>query len=129
MTSQNETTAKTTERKVGELIPQPHGGALRNGGPNRGGPGRAPSEIRKQLRGDFRERIQILNRIADDEEMRAGDRIRAVELMARYGLGTLTEMSVEEVRDNLTVTISVIRDFLNEDQAKELVERLRPIWQ
>ena len=129
MTSQNETTAKTTERKVGELIPQPHGGALRNGGPNRGGPGRAPSEIRKQLRGDFRERIQILNRIADDEEMRAGDRIRAVELMARYGFGTLTEMSVEEVRDNLTVTISVIRDFLNEDQAKELVERLRPIWQ
>ena len=46
------TTAKTTvaASAVPVLIPQPHGGALRNGGPNVGGPGRPKNEIRAKLR-------------------------------------------------------------------------------
>ena len=34
---------------VGELIPQPHGGALRNGGTNKGGSGRPPDAWRHEL--------------------------------------------------------------------------------
>lgn len=35
---------------VGALVPQPHGGALRNGGTNRGGSGRPPDKFRDSLR-------------------------------------------------------------------------------
>lgn len=41
---------KTTAKTTGALIPQPHGGALRNGGTNRGGTGRPPNVIRQGLR-------------------------------------------------------------------------------
>jgi hypothetical protein len=43
------TTGATTVA-VGALIPQPHGGALRNGGTNRGGPGRPPDAVRAAYR-------------------------------------------------------------------------------
>ena len=43
------TTAKTTA-VIGELIPQPHGGALRNGGPNKGGTGRPKKAFKKFCR-------------------------------------------------------------------------------
>lgn len=33
-----------------EMIPQPHGGALRNGGTNKGGPGRPKDALRAKLR-------------------------------------------------------------------------------
>lgn len=37
-------------RPLGELVPMPHGGALRNGGTNRGGSGRPPATIRARSR-------------------------------------------------------------------------------
>jgi hypothetical protein len=58
----HKTPAKTTE-----LIPQAHGGALRRGGTNAGGPGRPPSAIREKLRVSFDERVPILEKIADGE--------------------------------------------------------------
>ena len=42
------TTGVTTKPEVGELVPQPHGGALRYGGTNKGGPGR-PKDMVKEL--------------------------------------------------------------------------------
>ena len=49
---------------AGALIPQPHGGALRNGGP---APGATPSIIQAALRGDFYDRLPVLRSIADGE--------------------------------------------------------------
>lgn len=44
------TTGKPTGTPpVGALVPQPHGGALRHGGTNAGGPGRPRDEVRAKL--------------------------------------------------------------------------------
>jgi hypothetical protein len=48
MSSRRETTGKTTGPAVGDLVPQPHGGALRNGGTNKGG--RPPNEFKEAMR-------------------------------------------------------------------------------
>jgi hypothetical protein len=83
---------KTTALSTGALRPQPHGGALRNGGTNKGGTGRPPSEIRAMLRGSFSERVKILEQIADSADASAADRIKAVDMLAKYGLGTQQEV-------------------------------------
>ena len=53
-----EATDKSTEVPVGELVPQPHGGALRNGGTNKGGSGRPPDLFKRRLR-QARDRKQV----------------------------------------------------------------------
>lgn len=67
------TTGKTTGTRVGALIKQPHGGALRNGGTNVGGTGRPPSAIREHLRGSFDHRIAVLESIADGDVLQRID--------------------------------------------------------
>lgn len=98
----------------GELVPQPHGGAIYQGPPKNPvpGPGRPPSRVKEALRKDFDERRKLLADIADGtvkirllqecehcgkapsepvtmEELEAAipkisDRIRALEVMARF---------------------------------------------
>lgn len=64
-------------------------GALLSGGlpGNPGGPGRPSSLVRARCRGSFYERIPVLEEIADDPGISPADRIRAIEVLARYGLG------------------------------------------
>jgi hypothetical protein len=50
VTKSKQSTAKSTDVPVGALIPQPHGGAIRNGGTNAGGTGRPPDEVRRAYR-------------------------------------------------------------------------------
>jgi len=118
---------ETTEVPVGALIPQPHGGALRYGGTNRGGTGRPPSEIRQRLRGSFADRIKILEEIADKAEANQ-DRIRALDILAKYGLGTTKELTVEHVQDKLKATLAVISDSLPPDQAESIISKLEAVW-
>lgn len=79
----------------GKLIPQPHGGALLSGGTlgQRGGTGRPPSAIRALLRGSFEQRIRVLEEIADNGQASAADRIRAIDLLAKYSLGARSELT------------------------------------
>ena len=73
----------------GDIIPQPHGGALRHGGgnPKRNG-GRTPSKLRARMRGSLAKRIVIACQIADDPESTKPDKLRALDFLAKYGLGT-----------------------------------------
>lgn len=50
------------------------------------------------------------------------DRREAMDLMAKYGLGALREISVENVRERVAGTLDVIR----ENVAPELYERMLP---
>ena len=86
MTRSRKTTDKTA---VPPLVRQRHGGALRAGGTpgNRGGAGAPPSELRKRLRGSAAERIAIAEEIADNPTASASDRLRALDLLFKYGLG------------------------------------------
>lgn len=80
------------------LRPQPHGGALFHGGVpgHRGGTGRPPSAIRERCRGGFDRRIKVLEEIADDPSLPTRDRIRAIDVLGKYGLGAHQEKLQEE---------------------------------
>ena len=80
------------------LVEQEHGGALLSGGVrgNRGGPGRPPSAIREAAQQGFVDGLPVLRAIRDNEDERASDRIRAVEVMGKYGGVDKIALTVEE---------------------------------
>lgn len=148
-------TGKSTnpEIPVGALIPQPHGGAIRNGGTNIGGSGRPPSELRDRLIGSFAERVHILEEFADGEvtlrmvgkceecghvgdpltpeEVKAAapqvsDRIRAIETLAKYGIGK--PIGEDDVRMRLSEQIRIIQAELPADVAEALLGKIEGVW-
>ena len=94
------------------LKPQDHGGALLSGGltGGKGGPGRTPDELRALFRQPLAKLLPVVERIAeavDVEEVscphcdgkvevpsyrKDGDKLKAVDLLARYGIGTKQEL-------------------------------------
>lgn len=122
------------------------GGLLRTGNPgNKGGSGTPPSLLREQLRGSFAERIKTLESFADGTAVQKlkspdgtelqteisadiSDRIKAIDMLAKYGLGTLKEVSVENVRERVQATLTVIRQHTSPDQAITIINALRPLW-
>jgi hypothetical protein len=90
------------------MVPQPGGGLLRQGGTNRGGPGRTRSEIQQLIRDKFTEgALDVLVGIAhgpravetdcpecgasvtvEDPPAGDGERVRAADILLRYGTGT-----------------------------------------
>lgn len=122
--------AKKLADKLPALVQQPHGGALLGGGlPGHvGGGGRPSSVLRERLRGSFQERVKVLEEIADDPEADPQDRIRAIDVLAKYGLGVTRELSVDEVRDRLRDTVVLIRRVLPSEQAAEILRLLREVW-
>jgi hypothetical protein len=93
---------KTTKLTTIAKRPQPNGrGALNAGGTpgNRGGTGRPPSIIRERLRGSFEQRVKILESIADDDEAPPSDRMKAIDILAKYGLGTTSTETDTEGND------------------------------
>lgn len=113
------------------LVPQAHGGGLYDGGVighNGSNAGRPPSELRARLRGSFADRVAVLEEIADNPQSSAGDRIRAVDLLAKYGLGAATELTTDAVRERLVATITLLREALPAESFNSLLPRLRTIW-
>ena len=77
-------------------MPGRNGGRLRRGGTNKGGPGRTPKELRDRMRWSLAQRIHIAEKIADNPMSSATDMLRALEFLAKYGLGTtITETDTE----------------------------------
>lgn len=133
-----------------KLIPQPHGGALRNGGTNKGGPGRPASEIRERCRGSFYERIPILEEIADAHVAlrqkcekcghepkdlvpeistpQVSDRIRAITELGKIGLGADGDVNAAEIRNKLDRTLAVIGELLQPTEAQTVLMALRRVW-
>jgi hypothetical protein len=115
------------------LVPQAHGGALLSGGTGAYGlsTGRPPDAIRRALRASFEKRLPILEEIADgkDPEAKPSDRIKAVDTLAKYGLGTIQEMSVDSVRGRLARTIELIRSELEPEQAVALLAKMAVLWE
>ena len=128
------TTVKTTV-PVGALRPQPHGGALRNGGWNRGGPGRPPSELRALVRLSFEERVAVLESIADNRRAAAKDRIRAIDVLGKYGLGTIPTddrmhpaLTAAEVTSMLVMLARATRPHLPENTPEEVLVEIDNEW-
>lgn len=56
--------------------------------PPKGGPGRPPSEIRAAMREALGRRLHILGEIADDPKVTPTERMKALDLLGKYGMGT-----------------------------------------
>lgn len=71
-----------------DRIPSHGGGRLRTGNPGHvGAGGRPPSAIRASMRESLDKRLHIAEQIAEDEDANPTERLKALELLARYGLG------------------------------------------
>ena len=100
-----------TAGRTAVLIPQEHGGALLSGGtPGNKGGGRTASELRGLMRRPLAKLLPVVERIAeatDTQEvtcpecdhkhqvtswLKASDKLKAVDLLARYGIGTQQEI-------------------------------------
>ena len=105
---------KKTNSKGVELVPQEHGGALLAGGrPGNKGGGRTPNEIRVLMREPLAKLLPIITEIAEASDiqevtcphcnekhevtswLKARDKLQAVDLLAKYGIGTRQEIEHE----------------------------------
>ena len=139
----------TATKTAGELIPQAHGGALLAGGKpgNKGGPGRPRSLIRERLSGVLdehgvntlteiltapRETVVTCSECGSETKVRPpssdADRIRATDVAGKYGVGTLREISTDEVRERLGQTLDLIDQTLQPEDATRLRNLLREVW-
>jgi hypothetical protein len=126
------TPGKPVDKPVaGSLVQGRNGGRIRHGsqpGTNAPGPGRPPSELRERLRGSFDERVQVLEEIADREDASPSDRIRAIDLLAKYGLGALQGVPDEVVQSKLAATIDIIEATVPEEIQPNLLAQLQAVW-
>lgn len=107
--------AKSAGAPIPPLVPQPHGGALLAGGKpgNIGGTGRPKSQVRAALLASFDARIPLLEEIVDNTEAKIEERLKALDMLAKYGLGT---------KDEVTVSLSDRLAGLSEDELARLSE-------
>jgi hypothetical protein len=127
--------AKTTAKPrrasgtpTGALIPQPHGGAIRNGGTNRGGPGRTPEVLRMKSRELYERWIawaakkMKAQNAADDLMMQIGN------TSGKYGFAPSDMVSRQDVRERLQKQIDIIISTLSSADAERLIAALHPVW-
>ena len=106
------------------MVPQPHGGARRRGGTNRGGPGRPSAAWKRLCTAALRSAkgLEVLKRIISGDireqlsstkagepvvgTTRNADRIRAIELLAEHGHGLPTQ-TVEQSNE---ITIRMVKE-------------------
>lgn len=125
--------------EAGHLEPQPHGGALRRGNPGNKGGRSYPNELRRKLTESFAERIDFVEDVVDGKEgeielshrcpecktyskvtlktAKMSDRLKAWELMGKYGPGSGHTFTKEEVGEIMT------------ELARDLQLRLRDEWE
>jgi hypothetical protein len=119
--------SKTTEKST-DLIPQPHGGALKPGGTpgNAGGSGRPPSEIRAAMRRHLD--LEVLDDVLQKRKDGKLDTLDVAEFLAKYGLGTMKEVTVENVRERLRLTLEVLRRELSAPQLRIIIPQIEGVW-
>jgi len=73
------------------------------------------------------QRVPVLEAIADDAMVAPGDRIRAVDTLAKHGLGQMIEIGMDDVQRRLRATL-VLSETLPEERFNALLPELEAIW-
>ena len=117
-----------SSKKSSVGVVQPHGGMLipgAGGGPQPGA-GRPPSSFRKLCRKRFQRHLPKLDAMLERKRLRNSDLLAAMNLFARHAAGL--NVPVEDVRAVLMEQTAVIREYLDEEQAEQLLQRIKPLW-
>jgi hypothetical protein len=56
------------------------------------------------------------------------DRIAALDFLAKYGMGTIKEISVDNVRARLERTLDIIQQLVSPEQFLRIVKDVQPVW-
>jgi len=72
--------------------------------------------------------VGVAEAIADDPTADPQDRLRALDLLARYGLGAAHALSIEDARERLRATLALIQNRLPPVEAASLIRALREVW-
>lgn len=101
-----------------------------NTGGKPGRSGRPKDKVRAALALAGAKRISVLRSIADgqDPDAKPGDRIKAVDVMLKYGLGVEHPISHDDIRGRLRATIDLIRRDLPPDVADPLLAKMSELW-
>ena len=110
---------QATAKKAPELVPQPHGGALRTGGTpgNAGGHGRPPNAMRAVMRGNLEEVIPKLHERWRNNEI---DALQYADYLAKYAIGPVKGVTDSEIDAFVKQVVEVV--FL--ECGAELFERV-----
>jgi len=122
-------TAKETARQLPALIPQSNGkGSLLTGGMpgNAGGTGRPPSAIREAMRKHLD--LEVLDDVMAKRKAGDLDTLDVAEFLAKYGLGTMKEVTVENVRERLRLTLEVLRRELSAPLLRIIIPQIEGVW-
>lgn len=85
--------------------------------PNCGEVGLTPKDEGSGMR-----EVEVLSSVKPKE------RLVAMEILAKYGLGQLKETSVENVRERVSKTVALARQMLAPDVADQFILGMKPIW-
>jgi len=69
----------------------------------------------------------VLEQIADAVDLTPADRIRAIDVLGKYGLMT-GRLDVEEVRHRLNRTMAKIEELTDPQTGERILQALEPIW-
>lgn len=140
-------------QRVGELVVPEHGRGRIWRGPcanPKAGPGPTPSALRKRLTGSLEERIPLLEEFADGHvKLRTkcekcghtpeptelapvqpdhADRLRAMDLMGKYGPGTTSTVNLDDVTGRLEEQYRVLMEELEPKVFETVSQRLAEVW-
>lgn len=132
MSASNRKKAKTTVRTTAiAKRPQPHGGALNVGGTPGNNGGRPASVLRERFRGILEDKLHIVAKIADGKfKAYPSDRLRAVELAAKYSIGEKSELTLvsPEIVARLEHQAQIIASQPNWDSETLLAKLTEDVW-
>jgi hypothetical protein len=119
---------KRPEAKTMALVAQAHGGAIKTGGNpgNKGGTGRPPSAIRARMREHLDS--EVLDKVMEEFDDGKLDTLDVADFLAKYGLGTMKEVTVENVRERLRLTLEVLRRELSAPQLRIIIPQIEGVW-
>lgn len=139
-----------TDHPTGTLVPQPHGGALRNGGTNKGGPGRPPEALRMKSRSVYEKWLTWADGIMDQAIAAQAPAARPVEgekksapvpkapdedavlsigkTAGRFGLGHDDMVSRQAIREVLQKQVEILTNILPASEAERVLSALSPLW-
>lgn len=100
--------ARLSDAPIGSLVRMPNGGALRNGGTNKGGPGRPPEAIRAQSRAAY-ERIVAEIESRDLTDASLSELALLANTVGRYGLGMANRLDVANVSTVAQLHLDALR--------------------
>lgn len=138
---------KLSDHPVGALVPQPHGGALRNGGTNKGGPGRPPEILRNRSRDVFEKWLAWADTVMDqaiaaqqpapEGEKKNGKPAKVPDETAvlsigktagRFGFPLEDMVSRQWVREQLQKQVEVLTNIFPPAEAERALAALSNLW-